>query len=403
VGAALVWNNNRLRVLIAVLLAASPAICFAASSDLLPHLLLTPQRLRRLQRDRERETIRWMNFETRIQSTHDSSERGFELGLYYAVTHDEKRGREAVQWALQNRCSRRQVALIIDWAGSLASREEIGQLGNANCPPYPASQPEGLRDTFFMGVALNRITALDDSAKTIFLKWIESGGFQNANQLYAACEFLDGVRATLHAELRHDARQFFSDLPEEFLLGLKPEAVEHPDWMTHIAALALVSLDPNLPGSQYLQGWAIEDRQTIREGPGVAYELLWGDPYLPGVGYQNLDPWVYDEAGRLFARTDWKPTACWIAITRSGLDQENCPAGWRQNPATFGHMTLIPLTQPCTIVPPRNNNEAAIMWNVHPHQSISYLDKKRKEAAEADAAGMWRLPGNVEGKVCATQ
>ena len=35
----------------------------------------------------------------------------------------------------------------------------------------------------------------------------------------------------------------------------------------------------------------------IREGPGVAYEFFWADPYLPGVGYQNLDPWVYDRPG----------------------------------------------------------------------------------------------------------
>jgi hypothetical protein len=29
----------------------------------------------------------------------ESSERGFELALYYAVTRDEARGKEAIQWA----------------------------------------------------------------------------------------------------------------------------------------------------------------------------------------------------------------------------------------------------------------------------------------------------------------
>ncbi len=74
----------------------------------------------------------------------------------------------------------------------------------------------------------------------------------------------------------------------------------------HVAALALVAIDPNLPASQFLQSWALEDTQTLREGPGVAYELLWADPYLPGVGYQNMEPWVYDDHGRLFARANWE-------------------------------------------------------------------------------------------------
>ncbi len=333
----------------------------------------------------------------------DSPERGFELALYYAVTHDEKRGTEAVQWAFAHPCDRRQVGLVLDWAGALLSTEKTHELGDKSCSAYQASEPEALRDGLFIGVSLDRIRDLSDSVKSAFFKSIENGDFQNARELYAACEFIDAVRTTLHIDLRQDAPQFFSVLPTEFLLSLKPAAVAHPDWMAHIAALALVSLDPNLPGSQYLQGWAIEDQQLIRDGPGVAYELLWGDPYLPGVGYQNLDPWVYDDAGRLFARTDWKPNTCWVSISRSGVEQENCPVGWRQNPATFGHMTLIPVTQPCTMVPHRNNNEAAIVWKLRPHQSISYSEDKKKEAAEADAAGMWRLPGDVEGKVCATE
>src|SRR5438270_2219228 len=54
-----------------------------------PRLLLTPKRLKRLQRDRERQTERWINFEKRVNAVPDSPERGFELALYFAVTHDE--------------------------------------------------------------------------------------------------------------------------------------------------------------------------------------------------------------------------------------------------------------------------------------------------------------------------
>src|SRR5581483_11602842 len=62
------------------------------------------------------------------QSVPDSPERGFELALYYAVTRDEARGREAIQWALAHRCEKRQVALVLDWCGSLANPDERAKL-----------------------------------------------------------------------------------------------------------------------------------------------------------------------------------------------------------------------------------------------------------------------------------
>ncbi|MGA8025970.1 MAG: hypothetical protein WB992_02415 [Bryobacteraceae bacterium] len=393
-----------MRVTILVFLAASAALGFGQDAGHSPQLLLTPQRLKRLQRDLERQTARWINFENRVQSVPDSAERGFELALYYAITHDERRGREAVEWALAHKCAERQVALVLDWCANLISAEERQTLG-PDCPFIGTGSPplmsEVLRDHLFKLVALG-----ENPGPAEMERWkavmgdMKQRQFMDSRALYAAIELIDAARTTQHIDLREDDRQFFSILPTELLLSLKPSAVEHPDWMTHIAALALVSLDPNLEGSQYLQGWAIEDRQMLREGQGVAYELLWGDPYLPGVGYQNLDPWVYDETGRLFARSDWSPGACWVDISKDGVQDENCPGEWRREPVKFGRMTLIPMTQSCAMAPDRMNNEVAILWKLRPHQALSYVEKKMKESAEADAAGMWRLPGNVEGKVC---
>ena len=64
-----------------------------------PKLLLTSKLSKRLMRDRERNTPRWVNFENRVKSVPDSSERGFELALYFAITKDASRGHEAVAWA----------------------------------------------------------------------------------------------------------------------------------------------------------------------------------------------------------------------------------------------------------------------------------------------------------------
>ena len=337
--------------------------------------LLTPQRLRRLQRDRQRQTNRWVNFEARVESAPDSQERGFELALYYAVTHDEKRGREAIEWALKQACERRQFSLILDWCGELMTEEERRKLAGSGCVAASGDTREMLRS-------------------------LEEGGFRDARVLYAVCERLIGTRGSGEDDPRRQALEFFSTLPEQFLLSLKPELIEHPDWMTHIAALALVAVDPNLEASQYLQGWAIEDRQTLREGPGVAYEFLWADPYLPGVGYQNLDPWVYDRGGRLFARTSWEAQSCWIAISRTGVEEENCPAGWRDRPMKFGHMTLIPLLERCVEMPDLKTNESAILWRLKPNQAVAYREGKRQEQSRADAAGLFRLFAGIEGRVC---
>ncbi len=398
-GRTVLWNNVSLRSAIVVFVAFT--LCGLAAGqavDHSPQLLLTPQRLKRLQRDRERQTVRWVAFENRVESVPDSPERGFELALYYAVTHDEKKGREGVEWAGAHPRERRQTALIVDWCGTLLSDDERAKLTPVEHQGTSISNQ--LRDELFTTVARGENADSYTAQGNLVLKRLQEGGFTNASELYAAVEYLDIVRTTLHTDLRQNAPQFFFGLPTEFLLSLKPEQVEHPDWMTHAAALALVGLDPNLAGSQYLQGWAIENRQMLREGPGVAYEFLWGDPYLPGVGYQNLDPWVYDSNGRLFARSNWDPDSCWISISTSGVAEENCPAGWRAASSVFGHMTLTPMTQPCTVAPHRPTNEVVILWKLRPHQSLSFTENKKQVPAEADAAGMWRLPGNVEGKVC---
>jgi hypothetical protein len=368
-----------------------------------PQLLLTPQRLRRLQRDRQRQTVRWTNLENRVQAVPESPERGFELALFYAVTHDAQRGREAVEWALKHRCVRRQVAIVLDWCGDLLSEEQRQQLSAPACEAASLNRAESVRDAFFAAVSRDKEPGTDQWKD--LLSWLQTGNF-DAPALYAVSEYLSAVRSMLHADLREDARQFFAGLPTEFLLSLKPAEVEHPNWMTHIAALALVNVDPNLEGSQYLQAWGIEDRQMLRDGPGVAYEFLWANPYLPGVGYQNLDPWAYDSGGRLFARTDWNPDACWIGISTHGVEEESCPAGWQKNAKSFGRMTLIPVVAPCTELPRRRMDETLILWKLPPNQTVFYLSEGRSgtdpgpSSAQADPAGLWRAASNIAGKVC---
>ena len=395
---------RRITVALLVALFSLSAIGYPQTAEDTPRLLLTAQRLRRLKRDRTRQTVRWVNFENRVRTVSDSPERGFELALYYAVTGDEARGREAIDWVL-NSSDHRQMALVLDWCGPLLSDEQRQQLLKAD--PVTASSLKLFtltmaRDALFASIAAGRtVSPYSEEQTKAFIDGLQRGAFSDPEQLYAACEFLMAYRAFQRVDLRESAIHFFADLPTEFLLSLKPDKAEHPGWMTHIAALALVSVDPNLQASQFLQGWAMEGRQMIREGPGVAYELLWADPYLPGVGYQNLDPWAYDpDAGRLFARTDWSPEACWIGVSKNGVEDEHCPSGWQNATAKFGHLSLIPMTAQCAELPQRKGNDFAILWKLPPNQVVTFTAEREQHTAQADPSGMLRLGGNVSGKVC---
>lgn len=399
------WKNTELRAFVIALWAGFllSGLAFAQDSiDEKPKLLLTTQLLRRLERDRTRQTVRWLNFENRVNSVPDSPERGFELALYYAVTHDEKRGREAVAWALTQKYGSRQVALIIDWCRELISPEDKAELASRPILVAVVGRvaENVTRDLLFSALVRHQDIEPQIAQWKEMLRYLQNGYSFDGNTIYAICEYLVAVRYSQHIDLRKEDANFFSGLPVEFLLSLKPAQVKHPDWITHIAALALIALDPNLESSQFLQGWALEDSQMIREGPGVAYELLWADPYLPGVGYENLDPWTYDTNGRLFARRSWNSDACWISISSAGVQQENCPSGWQNVANQFGHLTLLPEAH-CTDVPHRkSNSDVVILWRLQPKQKMFYFSGDKKESAAADSAGMWRLSENVDGQVC---
>lgn len=388
-----------LRIL-GLLAALSFTVCSAADPNLLsPKLLLTPQRLRRLTRDRERQTVRWTDFENRIQTGARSPERGFELALYYAITHDPNRGREAVTWALAHNCERRQIALVLDWCGDLISSQDRAKLTNTACPSARVPPIASLRDNLFLKIALDQdIGDYRRDFQPIVAK-LTTGNYSGA-ELYAISEYVSAIRSSQHVDLRRESVQLFSLLPTELLLSLTPKQVQHPDWQTHVAALALVGIDPNLEGSQFLQGWAIEDGQTLHDGPGVAYEFLWADPYLPGVGYQNLDSWVYNPNGRLFARSNWNDDACWISISTGSVKSENCPPDWQKAPQTFGHLTLAPMTRNCYEAQHRANNDSLILWQNPPNQAFTISQGKQQSTGQADSAGLWRLSANLDGKVC---
>jgi hypothetical protein len=390
------------KVFTVVVLCLASALCaWADDADQGPKLLLSAQRLRRLKRDRERKTDRWVDFEKRVNTVPDSPERGFELALYYAITGDEARGREAVAWALSHD-SLRQKALVVDWCGPLLSEDQKKKMLFYHFVINGQVSIEMTRNWWFNAVASGKggENIPDEKSFNAQLATLVAGEYRNSDELYALCELIYTVRAVTRTDLREGDAHFFSTLPALLLLSAKPRELNSPNWKMHAAALALVEIDPNLPSSQFLQSWALEDNQTVHEGPGVGYELLWADPYLPGVGYQNMDSWIYDDHARLFARSSWEPNSCWISISAKGVEQENCPPNWKKQTVTFGRLTLIPMIDRCVEVPHVANNETVLVWQLQPEQKLGQGKGKDIRTTEADAAGIWRPGSNVEGRAC---
>ncbi len=353
--------------------------------------LLTPRRLKRLQRDRERQTVRWLNFENRVSTVPESSERGFELALYFAVTRNAQRGREAIQWASAHPCQKRQVALILDWAADLVPDAQRGKLLAQACPAAAGGYFAKLRDEVML-------VAADARRPDTFSPDLEAKLVDPA-ELYPFIEYIDVVRSTTHVDLRDSDSPFFLDLPVRFLLSMRPQQLERPSWQAHIAALALVGLDPNLESSQFLQGWGMEERYMVQDGPGVAYEFLWADPYLPGVSYQNMEPWLYDPKGLLLARSDWSEEACWISVG-SIVQEQKCPPGWQAKKATFGHLTLIPMVNSCVELAGRIASDTTLLWKIPPRGALSYQQDGEQKSAVADPSGMWRVTPDAHARIC---
>jgi hypothetical protein len=82
------------------------------------------------------------------------------------------------------------------------------------------------------------------------------------------------------------------------------------------------------------------------------------------------------------------------------VEQEQCPANWRNETVNFGHLVLIPALDRCFEIPHAANNESIVVWKLQPGQKITRGRGKEQSTSEADASGMWRPGSNVEGKVC---
>lgn len=305
-----------------------------------PRLLLRPQRLRLLKRERERQSIRFQQFDSYISNDQYVPENGFAYSLAGKIYENKEHCVAAANWLLKPKNGDlRQRALSLDWCAELLPPATVAALRKSvEAETPPPTTISSLRDRVFAALVLTDTKAdwSEKIAKESVEFWrksiapaIAKGQPVAKKELYALMELLHAVRDNFDLDLRVDAAQYFLDLPLVQMLGYYPAPYPGKDNEFRVsffasdgdpdlnlavneraAELAMVAFDNNAELSQPLQGWLMQDRYLMRGPEGIPYEYLWANPYQPGLTYHHLPNSFHDKAnGRLFLRGGWEEEA----------------------------------------------------------------------------------------------
>jgi len=319
-----------------------------------PRLFLGPHRLKLLQKERERRSLRWQQFELLMAGHAPMPEPGFASALYYRVAGDTASGRAAVTWALGPGTDLRQLALVFDWCQALLAPAQSRALAAKLAKGLEQARQDhsiaALRSRTLAAVALadhlQEVSERElESAIQVHWRGEIAPELQQGHDViphedyYALYEMLHAIRDNLQIDLRESAPEYFKAVPVYDLVSYYPATFpapegeyripaskggEEPDvrraTMSRAAELAMVPFDTNAPSSQILQGWLMHDNFLLRSTLGAPYEFLWANPYHPGLSYY-LAPLVFHDEnfGRLFIRSSWDESARWLGYFDGAL------------------------------------------------------------------------------------
>jgi hypothetical protein len=305
-----------------------------------PRLFLNARRLRLLKRERERASVRWVQFETLVAGKAQMAEPGIAHALYHIVSGSAEFGKQAIQFALQTKDMRQQ-AFVLDWCQALLSEEQTkvltGRLRAALGAAAAKRDITGMRDRALAAVVIGHKEELERIVKEWWRKEVapglRGGSYSYSREdSYALFEMLHAIRDGIQIDLREDAPRYFKELPAYHVLSYYPAtfpAAENeyrvpfydgdgdPDLrvaaLARAADLAMVAFDTNAQETQFVQGWLIHDRFLMRGVFGMVYEFLWANPYQPGLSYYHLPLSMHHAAsGRLALRSSWEDDATWF-------------------------------------------------------------------------------------------
>ncbi|MBC7928482.1 MAG: hypothetical protein H7039_22800, partial [Bryobacteraceae bacterium] len=312
-----------------------------------PRLLLTSKRLRLLRRERERQSLRWIQFDTLMRGRAAMPEQPFSSALYSQVTEDATPCRNAAA-AVRPATDLRQVALVFDWCQGSLEEPLIQQLKlrlERSLKERPSGSFASARDRTFAALVLNDSPALNQIVNVWWranvAKALREGSREITHaDLYPFTEMIHAIRDNLQVEMREDILPVFKTLAHARLLSYYPAsfpAAENeyripyftgkgePDLrlaaLNRAAEFALVSYESNAQEMQFLQGWLLLDRFVLKNAFGAPYEFLWANPYQPGLPFQKTPLLLHEErSGTLFARSSWEEDAEWLGVF-GGLGQ----------------------------------------------------------------------------------
>lgn len=408
-----------------------------------PRLLLTRQRLRLLQRERERKSMRWEQFDTLILSGAPMPEPGFAYALYYKVAGSQEIGKQAVDWALSDKGSDlRQLAFVFDWCAPIVTKAQADRLTEKIelilKSGAKADDVRGQTARALAAIALSENSADHGEAvlKPLIEQWWRDGVIKKIkagqygiprDQVYALQELFHAVRDNLKIDLRGDAGEYFKDLPVDHLVSHYPaplmtrenefrvpvyvrdgEPAVIDSVLSRAAEFAMVAFDSNAPETQYLQGWLMQDRFLMRNALGAPYEFLWANPYQPGLSYFQV-PLVYHDptTGHVFARTSWDEDATWLGFFDGHLQMfrdgqiQTLKSGTATEPVHVGDAVMLS-AQSAENFRFQADAEAIFVLNLKPHSMYDVeVDDQELSEEETDVGGtmVLALPEGINAGV----
>jgi hypothetical protein len=313
-----------------------------------PRLLLPERRLKLVKRESQRQSMRWVAFETVAKSRTQWPEPGFALSLYYIATGDEAVGKAAIDWALSAAGNDlHQLAITFDWCNGLLASTQSEKLAAKMArlleKTAPATDIPSIRSRVMAAIALSGHVdgvgakyvkpAVEVWWKSEVVEPIRAG--RNPVELrdhMPLFEMFHVLRDNFDIDLREASAKYFATLPAFHILAHYPapypaaeneyrvplmKAHGEPDVReaarSRIAGLMMVGYDNNAQEMQFVQGWLIQDRFQLRGAYGIPYEYLWANPYQPGLSFHYLPNVFHDPAsGRLLIRSTWEEDAVWF-------------------------------------------------------------------------------------------
>ena len=397
-----------------------------------PRLFLRQQRLRLLKRERERQSMRWRQFETLVKGSVQMPEPGFALALDAAISGDRAVAQRAIGWALGKADDLRQLALVYDWCQDTLTEQQSEALTakiRNGISQRAGSNLAAQRDRVLAAIAIaDDVTHPEEAV----LQQMVEGWFRpefapsladgrmmlSPPEAFPLVELLHAVRDNLNLDLRDAAPAYFKALPEYMVLANYPAPFEAPEneyripvytntgqpdvtqaILARAAGLSMVGYDSNARETQYLQGWLIQDRFLMRGAFSAPYEFLWANPYHPGLSYFHLPLSFHDpRSGVLFARSSWEEDAVWFGLFRGEaqlfedgkitvLNRQGSITG---RPITVGNISILAGRNPIKFEV--KGDDSVFVVGLSPrHRYLVEVDDEEMREDEADAAGTIEL------------